>query len=505
MLRPLFALLLAVHASASRAQTPPVVPPEPAENEQLPESEQRSAEDRRTVGPTPGAPTIGLEAAIARALQANFTLLNSEDAVTGAKIRESATRALWNPRLTPAYLVNPDDTSILLNASQRLPWSGGSVAAIATLRSSDLTVPELSHTGDLRVVMTQPLLKGFGPNAAYFDVRNSERSRLGQVRQLELVRQRLAVQVTAAFYAVIAQRELVGVSRQSLKRGESLRTASEARLKVGLVSKLDVFRADLQAAQTEEALVRSEAALQTALEQFRALLGLPPADPVEPEAVALPEVVDQSVEPIEVLLVRAREHRLELREAQDQVEDARRAASLAKQNLLPQLDVNLGFVRSGFGPTYRTAFDASQNKFEVYFNTTYPVDNSSARANKAVADLDVVARERTVRQRDLEVEAEVRSAARELERIQKSVELQKKGVAVAAQQLRLSTMRYERGLASNFDVVDAEGSLVLARSALVGLLTSYQVARADLLRVTGTLDTGQPLVAQGLVLRQATP
>jgi len=36
--------------------------------------------------------------------------------------------------------------------------------------------------------------------------------------------------------------------------------------------------------------------------------------------------------------------------------------------------------------------------------------------------------------------------------------------------------------------VDAEGSLVVARSALVGLLTSYQVARIDLLRVTGTLS-----------------
>ena len=76
---------------------------------------------------------------------------------------------------------------------------------------------------------------------------------------------------------------------------------------------------------------------------------------------------------------------------------------------------------------------------------------------------------------------------------------------VAAQQLRLSTLRYQRGLASNFDVVDAEGSLVLARSALVGLLTNYQVARADLLRATGMLDPAQPLMAQGLTLREATP
>ena len=134
------------------------------------------------------------------------------------------------------------------------------------------------------------------------------------------------------------------------------------------------------------------------------------------------------------------------------------------------------------------------------------MDNAAAKASKAVAELDLVARERTVRQRELEVEAEVRAAVRELERIQKSVELQKKGVEVAAQQLRLATLRYQRGLASNFDVVDAEGSLVLARSALVGLLTSYQVARVELLRVTGTLDA-EPAAARlgASALRGATP
>jgi len=37
-------------------------------------------------------------------------------------------------------------------------------------------------------------------------------------------------------------------------------------------------------------------------------------------------------------------------------------------------------------------------------------------------------------------------------------------------------------------VVDAESSLVLARSTLVSLLTTYNVALLDLKRVVGTLD-----------------
>jgi outer membrane protein TolC len=105
-----------------------------------------------------------------------------------------------------------------------------------------------------------------------------------------------------------------------------------------------------------------------------------------------------------------------------------------------------------------------------------------------VAQIQVGSRERAVRQTELDVEQQVRQALRELDQIRQSVALQRQAVEVAAQQRRLAVLRYQRGLGSNFDVVDAESSLVTARSALVQLLTAYAVARLDLKRTTGTLD-----------------
>jgi len=125
---------------------------------------------------------------------------------------------------------------------------------------------------------------------------------------------------------------------------------------------------------------------------------------------------------------------------------------------------------------------------EVFLSATYPLQQSAERANRAVANIEVGSRERAVERQALEIEEDVRSAARELDRIRKSVELQRQAVEVTVQQRRLAVLRYERGLASNFDVVDAESSLVLARSALVGLLASHAVARLELKRAMGTLD-----------------
>ena len=450
-----------------------------------------AAEIPAPAGPRPGAVGISLGRAVATALERNFGILAAGDGVAAARLRETASRSQFYPTLTPQYQRGTDDQALAFDASQRLPWTGGRVSASAAFRSNLGTELPPSRFSDMRLLLTQPLLRGFGPTATHFELVNSRRARESQERALELGRQRLAVQVASAFYQIVQQRQLRAVAEQSLERSEVLRRASEARLEVGLVSKLDVFRAQLQAAQAEESMVRADAALDDALERFRVLLGLSPTDPTEPDAVTLPESQDAAPEPLQALVARALANRLEIEETRDLAGDARRSASLARQSLLPQLDLNLGLTRAGFGTTLGESFRGADRGFTFFVTTSYPLARAAAVAAKATAELEVAARDRTLAQRRLEIESEVRGAAREMERIRKSIDLQGKAVEVAEQQLRLATLRYQRGLASNFDVVDAEGNLTLARTALVGLRTSYQIARIELLRVTGGLDVAR--------------
>ncbi len=485
----LFAVLQA-GASAAVAQqvTLPVAPARPAPAAQepaLPPAEPAAPE--RAAGPTPGAPLISLGAAVRLALGQAFTLLDSQDAVAASRWRERTAFSDFLPAVTPLYQRGEGRNVFGADLSQKLPWTGGSLTASGRYLTDPTADAPFPRTTDLRLLLTQPLLRGVGPNASFFELRNARRAVQGQERSLALARQRTAVDVASAYYAVIAQRQLLEVAGQSLERTEALLKSSEARLEVGLASKLDVFRAELQAAQARDAMVRSQSALATALERFRALLALPPGDAVEPEAVALPDT-QELFEPVEALVRRALDARLELLEARDRVDDARRSASLAKQNLLPQVDLNVGVTQLGFGSSFGTAWGAGDRQVNVFLSASIPLPQASERATRAVAELELGSRSRGVRQRELDVEQEVRQALRDLEQIKKSVELQKKAVEVADQQRRLAVLRYQRGLGSNFDVVDAESSLVTARSALVQLLTSYAVARLDLKRVTGTLD-----------------
>ena len=362
---------------------------------------------------------------MATALQGNFALLEATDSLSSSRYRYSASVAQFYPKLTPRVSRSADQSLMGFDVSQAVPWTGGTVTASANYRLLENAESPFSRASSYSFVLSQPLLRGFGPNASLYDLRNSRRDREGRERGLELERQRMAVDVARAFYQVVEQRSLLAVARQSLVRTQSLQRASEARLEVGLVSKLDVYRAQLQASQAQEAMVRSEAGLQDALERFRFLLGNDAADPMEPAAVELaPDLPADGPEPLPVLVQRALSTRLDLLEVRDQVSDARRSASLARQNLLPQFDLNLGVTKEGFGTSFSSAWNAGDQRVNLFFSASYPLERSSDLVNKAQAELSLSGSQRHLRQNEMEIERQVRAAVRELDQLRKSVELQ---------------------------------------------------------------------------------
>jgi len=190
---------------------------------------------------------------------------------------------------------------------------------------------------------------------------------------------------------------------------------------------------------------------------------------------------------VEMLVNIALASRLDLAEVREQIDDARRTASLSRQNLLPDMSLNLRYTEQrasgATGPSVVT-----NRRWETYLSGSIPLERAADVGQLQLSNLEVASRQRAYEQRRYEVESEVRSAHRDLLSLARSIATQSGAVAVADQQLQLANLRYQRGLASNFDVVDAEGSLLAARSSLVQLLAAYQVARLDLERVVGRMS-----------------
>jgi outer membrane protein len=430
---------------------------------------------------------LTLESAWRAGLREGFIIASARDSLRAADIQKMQALSRFFPKITPSYFNGPNEDGWSVAASQAVPWLGAEVQAQRNSRTFEGILTPSTRAIDTSLTISQPLLRGFGPNASLYDLRNARRAREAQERNLVLTKQRFMVDVARAHYQTLAQRELLSVARQSAERSVALRKASEARLDVGLSNKLDVYRAQLSESQAEQSTVQAETALQTAIEQFRFLLGRAPDAPVEPAPVEIPPPSPADIGPVETLIEIALNTRLDLLEVRDQIEDARRTASLSRQNLLPDMTLNLRYTeQKGSGAT--GPFAVTNRRWESYFSASIPIERAADVGQMQLSNLDVVTRERNYEQRRFEVESEVRTTHRNLLSLVRSIATQQGAVEVADQQLRLANLRYQRGLASNFDVVDAEASLLTARGSLVQLLAAYQVARIDLERVVGRLS-----------------
>lgn len=432
---------------------------------------------------------LSVEEAVRLALSNNLHLLATSDSVSSAEISEELAESRFGLKVTPSFArgFGSDaqiDQRYGVDLSKLLP-TGTSVSAAIR---SDVANGDLGDFTNTRwdVTVSQPLLRGFGRRATELELHNARRGRESAGRNYEIARQRLAVDVVAAYYNIIRQQGLVDVAEGAVERTKELLRASEARLKVGLASKLDVFRAELQLSQSEDALISRTEALELALDQLKFQLGLGPEEEVALEMVE-PEYQTVSLD-IDELTRQALAHRIEVREERDRINDSRRSLAVARQSLLPDLDLNLQYAQQGLGSSFAESFDLLDRGVNVFFSTSYSLDRSAETAALALSQIDMESRRRSLRLTQYNIANEVRAAARYLERIDKSLRLQEKNIEFAEKQFRLATLRYQRGLASNFDIIDAENNVVQAHSNYVSLLADHHVALIELKRVTGTLD-----------------
>ncbi len=111
-------------------------------------------------------------------------------------------------------------------------------------------------------------------------------------------------------------------------------------------------------------------------------------------------------------------------------------------------------------------------------STASKVRQASLRAEQARADLQLGQRQ---------ADANLALAYREAEGARKQLELLRESSRLAAENLRLTLLRYKAGESTALEVVDAQNTLATARGALDDGFLRYRVAQASLQTLTGTL------------------
>ena len=307
----------------------------------------------------------------------------------------------------------------------------------------------------------------------------------------EIARRGLTVTVTKAYYALVVAQRKYATAQLALMQAQQSLTITQDLERGGEAPHSDVVKAQIQSIAQDQALREAQLAMGNARLDLAVLISadfdqnfqvvddlhLASTLPAFPEAQTL-----------------ARRENPDLRAATDALRGANLDVTIARQAFLPTLtvDVDYGLEANQIG--WNTVVAAAPEKGPVpsvgYFVTaslTLPVWDWGSRKSKvrqAEIRRDQARVELTAAQRQL-----VRNLTgfyQEAQTARDEMDLLRQSADLAAENLRLNTLRYQAGEATIVELVDAQNTLNQARNAYDDGLARYRVALANLQTLTGT-------------------
>lgn len=434
---------------------------------------------------------LDLESCVKMALARNPQILDAIDAEESARLSLEVAALEYDLQVTPTVDggvqgSNTTNQNFELLLRRKFLPTGTRVDVKGSSRVFS-TVPQVSvpYFNEARVTVAQPLFQGWTAIENRSGLDEAERRVLASEHAIEVAREETVFQIVRAYYEVVRAEKLLHVAERSLARVRDLETAAEARLELGKVSKMDVYRAELQKARVQNTLADQEARRAGALDDLKLLLGLDPRVDLDVDSkLQGPNVNDLKEIDLED---QADAQRAEVREARAEVADSERRLVLAKYGLWPSVDLVGYYAQQGFGESFGDSFNLDRTEWNVGFRSSVPLDRTLQKAALTEAEITLRSRERHYRQLRGQVVGQVRQAVRQLERAQAESALAAQVAEQASQQQELAQYRYEKGLTDNFDLVQAEEQLTEARAAQILAAIDHTLAAAAVRRATGTL------------------
>lgn len=338
---------------------------------------------------------------------------------------------------------------------------------------------------NLKATITQPLLRGFGKEYTLSSLYGAQFSDRTARRSLHLAQVRVILQAVQSMFEVSKQMKLVEYDTETLERLKKFCVSTEMKEKIGLCDSLDVYRAKTELKRAEDALNSSLEHLGDAKDSLRETLALPLDLPINVKVAIEYSPVDIS---IDEAISTALKNRIELDQVEDQLMETRRLQRIAKKNLWPELNLVIDYSNYGRDELFSNTWtNRRESKWGIGFTTSANVErvNETAAYQQSVIAVDEAGI--NVAQTKDNIVLEVKRTLRTLDRAVDKISVQEAQILNAQSEYHLARLKFEHGLANNFDLIQAEKNLISAQTALIGAIIEHKINEFKLLAALGTL------------------
>ena len=298
---------------------------------------------------------------------------------------------------------------------------------------------------------------------------------------LEATKQTIRQVTTAAYYGVLHCFNLVKVNSDSVETLREHQKNVDAAYAVGTVAKNDVLRSQVQLASAEQAFTNALNDYYVAVSQLNNIIGLPTENDTRPTDEMTYKGYDLQ---LDKCLEYAMSHRPDGIAAQRKAKAARHALSAAKGAAMPEIAIVAN--RSVSGEHINNTNHDNGNSWFAGVAASWDVfDNGINRAKVHQAKAQYQQALEAAEQQQESIRLEVREAFLDMLAAEQNIMTAGKAVEQAKEDFKIASLRYDSGIGTHIDVMDAEDNLNKARTNYAVALYSYNIGKAELDRAMG--------------------
>ncbi|MDY6987890.1 MAG: TolC family protein [Thermodesulfobacteriota bacterium] len=431
-----------------------------------------------------GTISLTLEEAINLALEANRNLLVSTSNLESQRLFLTSAQSEFELKLVPTVTGDAREdyksigSEISLDKKLKIGPRATLTPGIGVSGADD------RYSGKTALSLEMPLLRGFGREVTLDSVRSSEFSVRTSQRSLYFTKVNTVLDTVFGVYDIIKQRQLVELYDSQVKRLNGHAETARIKEKVGLATPIDIYRAEIRLKDAEDSLTQAHEALRSSEDSLKLILAVSLDKPI---AVSAPlEYVPISVDLGEAVQI-ALKNRVELEAERDQIREAERRSRVYKHRLLPQFDVVMNYERYGISDDFSESTRLDEDRWSINLVSTTDWARTAEKTAFRQSLLDIKTARLDLEARRDEITREVRRQLEALRRAQERIRIRTEKITQAEGKLALSKIKFNYGMANNFDVIEAETELQQARVDLLSMETEYIVGTYNMRAVLGTL------------------
>ena len=247
---------------------------------------------------------------------------------------------------------------------------------------------------------------------------------------------------------------------------------------------MDIYRAEIKLKGAQDGLSRAREALWDAKDRLKLILAFPMETDLNVSAPV-------HYKPIHIIMAEAVNiaisKRIELEQAADSVEEAKRRSVVAKGNTLPDLKLSLGYTKANyFDDESRTLYE-DQDRWTVSLVNRSDWARTAEKATYRQSLLNVRTSQLNIDAKKDEIVRQVRRQIEALRKAEERIVLRKEQIKQAEGQLALAQIKFNHQMANNFDIIEAETELQQSQATLLSDKSEYIIGTYRMRAVLGTL------------------